>query len=115
MSAKLKRLATNKTRFQGAEFLALYALANNADDDGFYWPTLNVEDAYAQDSYVYDMIRALEQAGEIVILGSDPVARLWVAIAFTPREMKEIAIRRLHMTGEDAIAFVSGDVSRQIN
>jgi len=115
MSKKVLLRVTGNTRLQGAEFLALCTLANSADDDGLYWPTSwKVADARVRQDDD-NIVHSLEKVGEVVRIGNGRFLRFWVAIAFTPREMKEIAIRRLHMTGEDAIAFVSEIVYRQIN
>jgi hypothetical protein len=112
---KLMRRIAGKTRFQGDKLLALVTLTYSADEDGLYWPTWNVNDAYVQRGGVYAMIRALEQAGEIARVGTGRSLRFWIVIAFTPREMKEIAMRRLQMTDREAAVFVSGIVSRQLS
>ena len=116
MCMKLVHQATRHTRFQGDERLALCSLAHSADEDGLYWPpTWNVQSAELQRDSIFTIIHALEQAGEIVVMGSGPTTLLWIAIAFTPRELKEIAMRRLNMDDKEATAFVSEIVARQLH
>ena len=116
MCVKLVQRATANTWFQGYKWLALWLLAYSVDEDSLYWPqSWAVQDAELQRDGVYAMIRALEQAGEIVFLGAGPARWLWITIAFTPREMKDIAMRRFQTTDREAAVFVSGIVSRQIN
>ena len=116
MCMKLMHQATRHTRFQGDKRLALCSLAHSADEDGLYWPpTWNVQSAELQRDSIFTIIHALEQAGEIVVMGSGPTTLLWIAIAFTPRELKEIAMRRLNMDDKEATAFVSEIVARQLH
>ena len=116
MSMKVMRRLTGNTRFQGYKLLMLYTLANNADDDGLYWPiSWNIEDVRDKKDGIHTILRALENAGEIVLLEPKCATRLWVTIAFTPREMKEIAMRCLQMSHDEAVALVSKIVARQLH
>jgi len=116
MSVKVARWATRNSRCRGNKFLALYALASKADNDGLYWPfSWDEKDARVRKNGVLEAIRALNKSGEVIQVGAGHTVLFWITIAFTPREMKEIAMRRFWMNERQATALVTQIVSQQLN
>jgi len=114
MSIKVARRTMRIACCRGNKFLVLFALANSADDDGLYWPVFwNDADARARKSGVEEAIRSLNRSGEVIQIRTGYTIFFWIAIAFTPCELKEIAMRRFWMNDRQATVLVSEIVIRQ--
>ena len=106
MNKPLMQRARRHTRQSGDALLALMALANAADADGVHPVFGNVQ----SDVRAARALELLEAHGEIVRVGGGYV----VAIAFMPRDLKEIFVRRFRMSPRAASAIVSEAVARQL-
>ena len=103
MSIDVLRRARFYTRLHDDALLALSALAHGADEDGLYMPIRwDGTDERGQMKALFDQ---MEQSGEIVRLTAER-AIFWIAVAFSPRELQEIAVRRFRMSPTVASFFV---------
>ena len=93
------------SRVRNDASLALFALADKADEDGFYAPT-----QWNADARMQSILQSLEDAGAIVRSGR---ALVWITAAFSPRELQEIAMRRFRMSPAVAAFFVLAILERQ--
>ncbi len=120
MSIEIMSKSWKKSRQSGSRLLALLALADRADEDGVCWPGREwiARQARVQPGKnIRRILRALEDAGEIVYdpgRGRGRRTYYLVAIALEPPQIKEIAMRRFQMSEEEATAFLSDIVSRQL-
>ena len=111
MSMNVLRRARFRSRLHDTDaLLALSVLAHGADEDGLYMPVRwDGTDARGQLKTLFD---DMERTGEIVRLPAGR-AMFWITIAFSPRELQEIAIRRFRMSPAMAALFVLAILERQ--
>ena len=119
MSIEIMSKAWKNSHQSGARLLALLALADRADEDGICWPGRDwiAERSRVRKDNLRRIIRALEEAGEIVYdpgRGRGKRTYYLVTVALEPPQIKDIAMRRFQMSEEDATAFVAEIVNRQL-
>ena len=93
------------SRNRDEAFLALFALAAKADDDGLF-----ASAQWNADERMQSILQSLEDAGAIVRTGR---VLVWITAAFSPRELQEIAMRRFRMSPAVAALFVLAILERQ--